>query len=675
MVSTNTYKPQQQPLRQSSYDYNEQQHKKNNDKSINQSQQRRTQSLSIESSSSNNNNNNKNEQRRPTSPSAFNELPRLSIADRFMSSTNSNNNNNQYSPFTSSPLSYKSTVFSDKNNTNNNNSNINDNDDHLSPSMSTSKSMSKRPSTQLSLSSESMNQERPRLTIASSFMKSEFSNQDSNTQSSSNVHPLESASNNEENYNFDLSLDLDLPKPNSYQNNNNNLKRPFGSQDTLVGNELKSKTKLKNGLSEDEYYDVALNDYYSPKRTLENDLLEEDEHGIHDDNSDVSSTTRHGDEENDMDLQHSKEKPSNTNKYNHDDDDHTPKGFWIGCCFLTYGRKRPNDRTMMMLTKKKQHERNCGRRWRVFALFLSFIVIIIMTTILWPRTPLIRVEGASLLQPAKITETIQGTIGSNVQFESQWMVNFTIDNRQNWIVPTRLVQLHVLVKDSLTGNIIGKGFQNDHPEPITLAPQSISTLQLGVSLDYQARDMLDSTISSLKNACTVSSSNNNNDNNNNNNNNNNNTNNNNNNNNTNNNNNSNNNNTNNNNNNTNNNNNNNSHNDNNNSSNNNHNNINHPQRRHSLLIRGPGDSSDHNNNNSTNSNNNTTSNNMLSNNTLQNNHSFSNLTNIASPPEHQHEPLSLLFWMTLHIWGLDVFGYLPTIMVAPATGGFVCPLN
>ncbi|CAO3590830.1 unnamed protein product [Absidia cylindrospora] len=161
---------------------------------------------------------------------------------------------------------------------------------------------------------------------------------------------------------------------------------------------------------------------------------------------------------------------------------------------------------MMMNSKKwqqhrKQQQRKCGRRWRVFSLFLAVLFLIVLSSMLWPRTPLIRIEGASLLSPAKITETSQGAMLGNVQFESQWTVNFTVDNRQNWLLPTRLVQMHVLVKDALTGNVIGKGLQNDHPESLVLDPRAISTVQLGVSLDYQARDVSDTTFASLKKAC------------------------------------------------------------------------------------------------------------------------------------------------------------------------------
>ncbi|KAI8331873.1 hypothetical protein BC941DRAFT_359968, partial [Chlamydoabsidia padenii] len=172
--------------------------------------------------------------------------------------------------------------------------------------------------------------------------------------------------------------------------------------------------------------------------------------------------------------------------------------------------------------------------------FLTTLGLILLSFLFWPRTPLIRIEGASLVSPPKITETNQGLVG-NVQFETSWRVNFTVDNRQNGLLPTRLVQLHVLVKDALNGNVVGKG---DHPETIILDPGMISTVPLSIVVDYQARDVSDTTFASLKDGCTDT-----------------------------------------------------------------------------------------------------------------------------------RDALALSFWMTLHIWGLDFFGYRPTVIVAPATGGFVCPLS
>jgi hypothetical protein len=90
----------------------------------------------------------------------------------------------------------------------------------------------------------------------------------------------------------------------------------------------------------------------------------------------------------------------------------------------------------------------------------------------------------------------------NVAFESEWLVNITVDNRQNH-VPTRLVQVQVIAKDALTGLIIGKGVHNDdsNPEHIVLAANTISTIQIPIRVDYQARDSTDTTFVDLSKAC------------------------------------------------------------------------------------------------------------------------------------------------------------------------------
>lgn len=204
-----------------------------------------------------------------------------------------------------------------------------------------------------------------------------------------------------------------------------------------------------------------------------------------------------------------------------------------------------SDNALESLPQSSQRKHRQSRRRYVFALFITAIGMVVLSALLWPRTPLIRLEGASLLAPAKVTETSGGF--GNVQFETQWTVQFTVDNRQNWLLPTHLVQLHVLIKDTLTGNIVGK--ETSASPPWVLAPGTISSLIIDVALDYQARDTSDATYASLKKACTPTSE-----------------------------------------------------------------------------------------------------------GTL-------------------HEVLGLSFWMTLSIWGQDVFGYSPTVSVAPATGGFVCPIS
>lgn len=223
---------------------------------------------------------------------------------------------------------------------------------------------------------------------------------------------------------------------------------------------------------------------------------------------------------------HDKSPANSTAKLNHkkkfdnslysvDEEDEKSRGFWVGCCFISCGGKKPSRRVIeehQKQRRKKEIEqqqqestpknKGFGRRGWVFCTFLSLIVIVLIAYLLWPRTPLIRIEGASLTSPAKVTETRHGVMVGNVAFESEWLVNITVDNRQNR-VPTRLVQVQILAKDALTGLVIGKGLHNDdsNPEHIVLAPNAISTIPIPIKVDYQARESTDTTFVNLNRAC------------------------------------------------------------------------------------------------------------------------------------------------------------------------------
>lgn len=191
----------------------------------------------------------------------------------------------------------------------------------------------------------------------------------------------------------------------------------------------------------------------------------------------------------------------------------------------------------------------CGRREWVMITFLSVILSFVLAFIFWPRIPLIRIEGAMMTVPTnKVTQTQHGTermMMSNVAFESVWLLNITMDNRRNYL-STRFNRIQIIAKDALTGLLIGKG-QPDGNSDIYLPGHTISTIQLPISVNYQARDRSDTTFSNLLRACT-------------------------------------------------------------------------------------------------------------------------NTTEIQ-----QHHSLSIQFWFTLYIFGLDWLGYKPSVIATPATGGFFCP--
>lgn len=535
----------------------------------------------------------------PSTPAVV-EMPRLSIADRFMSgpipsvpqpspsisiTTSLALSNSTCSEMVNSRLSVADRFMNNNNNSNN------------------LHTYSTRPLEPMP----------GRLTIADAFMKmdgsrdraSSFNELESSRYSNKSMHPLEEQTLFDESSQY-LNLDLTILPPASSSSSSVLKNKPWGSQDTLVHHYHQERKKPiyaqfieseKNAtISDNRSFSLDYND--SPDHAMSDDLSTK--HGYDDyDDVDIGYDKHYGHErqwsyEEEEEEEEEEPIPSpavSTTKLKKvtpppppppppapapqiidieqqplDDYDNNARGFWVGCCFVSCGQ-RPSRQTIEQRQKQRREKeidedirpknRGFGRRGWVFCTFLSLLVFILITYFLWPRTPLMRIEGASLTLPAKITETRQGVMVGNVAFESEWMVNITVDNRQNHI-PTRLVQVQVLAKDALTGLVIGKGLRNDDPNPehIILAPNTISTIQIPIHVDYQARDSTDTTFVDLSKACS-------------------------------------------------------------------------PQQ----LI--PFNSPD-----------------------LQ---------------TTTREALPLHFWITLHFFGLDWLGYKPTVIAAPATGGFACP--
>jgi hypothetical protein len=174
-------------------------------------------------------------------------------------------------------------------------------------------------------------------------------------------------------------------------------------------------------------------------------------------------------------------------------------GVWIGpCCFI----QATHEEDGVPLPPLDGSTGCLGRRMCVMMTFCILVLLIVLGFVLWPRTPLIRIEGASETVPAQVTQTKQGEKMGNVSFQSQWLLNITVDNRCNYLT-TRLNRIKIIAKDNLTGLMIGKGTDNsqESPTPIYLPGHIISTIQLPVSVNYQARDSSDTTFSNLNRAC------------------------------------------------------------------------------------------------------------------------------------------------------------------------------
>lgn len=175
----------------------------------------------------------------------------------------------------------------------------------------------------------------------------------------------------------------------------------------------------------------------------------------------------------------------------------------VCCCFIR--KWKEEDHKSLRASHKSRCFCYCGRReWVMFA-FITLIVAFILAFVFWPRTPLIRIEGAIRTGSTKVlTQTQQGSermMMGNVAFESVWLLNITMDNRRNYLPSTRFNRIQIFAKDAMTGLLIGKGIQNDDGR-VDLPGHTISTVQLPISINYQARDKSDTTFLNLLRACT-----------------------------------------------------------------------------------------------------------------------------------------------------------------------------
>ncbi|CAO3655244.1 unnamed protein product [Mucor fragilis] len=179
-------------------------------------------------------------------------------------------------------------------------------------------------------------------------------------------------------------------------------------------------------------------------------------------------------------------------------------GVWVGsCCFIQWVGSSKQDPILPIKQRDPDRHSCCwGRRAWVMLAFLAVLMSAVLVFFFWPRIPLIRIEGAINTIPTKVTQTQQGGRTSNVAFESTWLLNITMDNRRNFFT-TRFNRIQIIAKDAMTGLLIGKGLNNNVEAGIVvyLPGKEISTIQLPISVNYQARDSTDATFSNLMRAC------------------------------------------------------------------------------------------------------------------------------------------------------------------------------
>jgi hypothetical protein len=120
---------------------------------------------------------------------------------------------------------------------------------------------------------------------------------------------------------------------------------------------------------------------------------------------------------------------------------------------------------------------SCPRSSIVIVLFGLIVCISITLAFIWPRLPLLQLQGASLALGPTVTYNPSATT-----YVASWNLDIAIDNRNNY-VPVTAVVIDTFVRHSLTGTIFGRGQQNN----VVLRPVSQYKMMLPIDINYQAK--------------------------------------------------------------------------------------------------------------------------------------------------------------------------------------------
>lgn len=126
-----------------------------------------------------------------------------------------------------------------------------------------------------------------------------------------------------------------------------------------------------------------------------------------------------------------------------------------------------------------QRKRCCGcnRASTVIACFGILVCVSVALAFIWPRLPLMQLEGSSLTGGPAVTYNPTVT-----KYEASWTLDVATDNRNNY-VPIRVVAMDTFVRHSLTGTVIGRGQQQN----VVLRPTTQYKLPLPIDISYQAK--------------------------------------------------------------------------------------------------------------------------------------------------------------------------------------------
>jgi hypothetical protein len=120
---------------------------------------------------------------------------------------------------------------------------------------------------------------------------------------------------------------------------------------------------------------------------------------------------------------------------------------------------------------------SCTRSSIVIVLFGLIVCTSIILAFIWPRLPLLQIQGASLALGPTVTYNPSATT-----YTASWDLDIATDNRNNY-VPVTAVIMDTFVRHSLTGTIFGRGQQHN----VVLRPVSQYKMTLPIDINYQAK--------------------------------------------------------------------------------------------------------------------------------------------------------------------------------------------
>jgi hypothetical protein len=126
--------------------------------------------------------------------------------------------------------------------------------------------------------------------------------------------------------------------------------------------------------------------------------------------------------------------------------------------------------------------------------YISFLLILlggIATFFCWLRIPLVAI-GSHAQRHSTMTM-------DKLQLQTTWLMNMTLDNRENWI-PTRLARMELTMVDSVTMASFASAVVTD----LVLAPGVSAVVpNIVVNVSYMARVESDATWQALTKACVA----------------------------------------------------------------------------------------------------------------------------------------------------------------------------